>query len=52
MKTFLATTGTGLARVANVNDQWSVEFMLTDQDVSCLTADPLTPNMVYAGMRG
>jgi hypothetical protein len=50
-KTFLATTGHGLARATQANDNWSIEFSLTDQDVLCLAADPLNPNVVYAGTR-
>jgi len=52
IKTFLATTGNSLARASNVNGQWSVEFLLADQDVRCLAADPLNPNVVYAGTQG
>ena len=51
-RTFLAITGHGLARAANYNGQWSVEFLLADQDMRCLDADPLDPNAVYAGTQG
>jgi photosystem II stability/assembly factor-like uncharacterized protein len=51
-KTFLATTGNGLARASNGNGQWSVEFLLANEDVGCLAADPLNPNVAYAGTRG
>jgi len=51
-KTFLAIMGKGLARAAGTEGQWSVEFLLTDQDLRCLAADPLNPNVVYAGTQG
>jgi len=47
---FLAATGNGLARAArNPNGDWSVEFLLPNHDVRCLAADPLNPNVIYAG---
>src|SRR6266704_2882375 len=50
---FLATTGHGIARAEYVaTTQWSVEFLLLDQDVRCLAADPLNPEVVYAGTQG
>src|SRR2546428_11714976 len=50
---FLATTGHGIARAEYVaTTQWSVEFLLLDQDVRCLAADPLNPAGVYAGTQG
>lgn len=50
---FIATTGTGLARAArDGNDNWTIEFLLEDQDVRCLAADPLNSDMVYAGTQG
>ena len=52
-KTFLATTGNGLARAtSNTNGNWQVEFLLEDQDVRCLASDPLSPGVVYAGTQG
>jgi len=51
-KTFLATTGNGIARAENINAEWKVEYLLADQDVLCLAADPLNPNVAYAGTRG
>lgn len=51
-KTFIATTGEGLARATlNSADEWSVEFLLTGQGASCLAADPLNPNIIYAGTK-
>lgn len=50
---FLATTGSGLARAEYLaTREWSVEFLLPDQDVRCLVADPLNPDVVYAGTQG
>jgi photosystem II stability/assembly factor-like uncharacterized protein len=50
---FLATTGHGIARAEYVATmEWSVEFLLRDQDVRCLAADPLKPEVVYAGTQG
>lgn len=50
---FIATTGKGLARAAReANGDWSVEFLIEDQDVRCLAADPLDPNVIYAGTQG
>ena len=48
-KTFIATTGHGVARATRLNDEWTVELLLADQDVRCLAADPRNPNTVYAG---
>lgn len=48
VKTFLATTGKGLARATRgISDEWSVEFLISDQDVRCLAADPLDPAVIY-----
>ncbi|HEY6406986.1 MAG TPA: hypothetical protein VIY29_05930 [Ktedonobacteraceae bacterium] len=50
---FLATTGHGIARAEYAaTTQWSVEFLLLDQDVRSLAADPLNPEVVYAGTQG
>ncbi len=49
---FLATTGPGLARASFQDGAWSVEFLLPDQDVRCLAADPLAPQIIYAGTQG
>ncbi len=49
-KTFLAATGNGLARAeSGANDSWTVEHLLQDQDLRCMTADPLNSDVVYAG---
>jgi hypothetical protein len=52
-KTFIATTGSGIARAERDSDSdWSVKFLLEDQDVRCLAADPLNPGVIYAGTQG
>lgn len=52
-KVFLATTDQGLARVIqNMDDDWSIEFLLKDQDIRCLASDPLNPSIIYAGTQG
>lgn len=53
VKTILATTGRGLARATRgTNELWSVELLAPDHDVSCLAADPLNPDRLYAGTKG
>jgi photosystem II stability/assembly factor-like uncharacterized protein len=53
VKTFLATTGQGLTRATcGTNEVWSVEFLVPDHDVRCLAADPLNPELLYAGTQG
>ena len=52
-RSFLATTGSGLARAeSGANGDWTVEHLLQDQDLRCMTADPLNSHVVYAGTRG
>lgn len=51
--TFIATTGSGLARATQSADgKWAVDFLLADQDVRCLAADPLHNEVIYAGTQG
>jgi photosystem II stability/assembly factor-like uncharacterized protein len=53
IESFLATTGHGIARAEYASTkEWSVEYLLLDQDVRCLAADPLNPAVVYAGTQG
>lgn len=53
MNFFLATTGNGVVRAArNANDRWSVENLLSGQEITCLCADSLCAGVVYAGTRG
>ena len=53
VKAFLATTGHGLTSAARgTNGAWSVEVLLAEQDVRCLAADPLNPQVLYAGTQG
>jgi photosystem II stability/assembly factor-like uncharacterized protein len=52
-KTFVATTGRGLARAASDgNGTWTVTSLLQGHDVRVLAADPLNANVVYAGTQG
>ena len=52
-RTFLATTGSGVARADLAADgTWTVEYVLEDQDVRCLASDPFDTNAVYAGTQG
>jgi hypothetical protein len=52
-KSFLATTGNGLARASHSeNGTWQVEQLLPGQDVRCLAVDPLNRSIVYAGTQG
>ncbi len=50
----LAITGRGIARAVTrqIDEAWSVEVSLADQDIRCLAADPAHPNIVYAGAQG
>lgn len=51
-KVFLATSHTGLTRAHYANGEWRVASLLADQTLHCLAADPLNPNLAYAGTRG
>ena len=49
-KTFLATTGAGVARATGTRTgHWSVDLVLAGQDVRCLAANPRRSGVVYAG---
>lgn len=48
-KTFIATTGSGIARATPNGKGWAVEHHLSAYDVRCLAADPHNPQVVYAG---
>src|SRR4030067_2031714 len=51
--TFLATTGSGVARASPTNDsEWTGETVLQGLDVRCLASDPLDTSAVYAGTQG
>ena len=54
VNTIISTTGSkGLARAERGADgAWTVEFLLEDQPVNCLAADPHNANVVYAGTQG
>ena len=47
--TFLATTGRGVARAMLAGGAWAVSHVLPDRHVTCLSADPFQPNVIYAG---
>ena len=50
---FLSTLERGLARAArSASGEWPVEVLFQDQQLLCLAADPLNPDIVYAGTRG
>ena len=50
--TFIAITGEYLARATWTGEgDWAVEFLLRGQDAGCLAADPLNPNIIYAGTK-
>jgi photosystem II stability/assembly factor-like uncharacterized protein len=50
---FIATTGNGLARASRSPDNdWSVQFLIAEQDVRCLASDPLNQQATYAGTQG
>jgi len=51
-KIFLSTTNGGIARACWLADQWTVEQVYSGEWISCLAADPLDPNIVYAGTNG
>lgn len=49
-KTFIATTGSGIARASCLpTGDWSVVRTLENMDVRCLAVDPLNPNTAYVG---
>jgi len=44
------TTGSGIGRAHKDAQQgWQVDTVLPDEDVRCLAADPLNPQVIYAG---
>jgi hypothetical protein len=50
VKTFISTTGQGIARASCVsNGDWKVEALLSGHDIRCLAVDPLRADVVYAG---
>jgi photosystem II stability/assembly factor-like uncharacterized protein len=52
-RTFIATTGDGIARATQDNGgKWQVERLLPGNDVRCLAVDPLETKRVYAGTQG
>ena len=52
-KTFIATTGNGIARATEEDDgKWRVETLLSGSDVRCLAVDPMDKVRIYAGTQG
>jgi photosystem II stability/assembly factor-like uncharacterized protein len=51
-RTFITTTRGGVARAAENGGAWTVERLLSEEDVRCLAADPLDEHVVYAGTQG
>jgi hypothetical protein len=50
---FIATTGNGLARASRaLESKWSTESLIAEQDVRCLSSDPLDLKVLYAGTQG
>lgn len=50
MRTFISVTGNDLVRAAQKNNgEWSVETLLSDKGVNCLTRDPDNPDIIFAG---
>lgn len=50
---FIASTGQSIVRAARQQDgAWSVATTLADQDLRCLAADPIHPQIIYAGTQG
>lgn len=50
---FLAVTWLGAARAEQrAASDWTVEPILTGQDVRCLASNPLDPHVIYAGTQG
>jgi hypothetical protein len=51
-KIFLATNNSGITRASYHQDEWKVKRVISGERVSCLAADPLDPNIIYAGTDG
>jgi photosystem II stability/assembly factor-like uncharacterized protein len=51
-KIFLASYGRGIRRAkCHSNGNWTVEHLVSEQEVTCLAADPAHPRLIYAGTR-
>lgn len=50
-RTFMSTTGRGIACADFVEDSWRVTVQLEHVSVTCLVNDPVNPDGVYAGTR-
>jgi hypothetical protein len=51
MARLYAATGNGIARLDEVNGDWSVELSLAGSGAQCLAVDPDDPDTLYAGLR-
>jgi hypothetical protein len=51
MARLYAATGNGIARLDEVNGDWSVELSLGGSGAQCLAVDPDDPDTLYAGLR-
>jgi hypothetical protein len=53
IEAFISTTGRGIARaLPAANGGWTVESLLSDQDIRCLAVSALNRPIVYAGTQG
>jgi BNR/Asp-box repeat len=53
MKTFLSITNNGISRAERIDDDnWRVENLLAEQEITCLSVDPLQAGAIFAGTRG
>lgn len=50
-RTFLAVTGSGIARAAPADQGWLLTHLLAGQGVVCLASDPAQPGVAFAGTR-
>jgi hypothetical protein len=51
MTRLYAATGDGIARLDELEGDWTVELSLTGSGAQCLAVDPGDPETVYAGLR-
>ena len=50
---FVATMGRGIARAfQTVHGDWRVQYLLTNEDVRCLSISSINPDVLYAGTQG
>jgi photosystem II stability/assembly factor-like uncharacterized protein len=51
MARLFAATGNGIARLDEEGGLWKVELSLSGSGAQCLAADPVDPDIAYAGLR-